>query len=393
MIRDLRVYTVLNSMLKPTIKVKLWTDDGRCYSASVPSGTSTGMREAKELPINKVRKAFNVIRKNMITLDEEDWVNADIFLKEMDSTDDFSKIGGNLSLAISIAFARAATKGELWKLTGRNLRADFPLPVCNVIGGGSHGGGTAWQEFLIIPHRTYSPMEATKTAIEIWATIGEELAKKGVLLGKNREGAWMSKLDEFETLHFLAELAEDWKFRIGIDFAASSFWDGKGYKYGDKVYSPDQHLDIITQLAQQYKIYYMEDPFHEDDFFYHSKLTKEFGKRALVVGDDLYTTNLERLKLGLKAKATNAIIIKPNQIGTVHQTMGVAKLAKANSQVLVPSHRSQETYDDWLSELCLALGAPLIKIGMADIPKLNKLLVLWNEVPDARMSKLPLSSL
>ena len=162
-------------------------------------------------------------------LDEEDWINADVLLKELDGTDCFSRIGGNLSLAISLAFARAATKGQLWKLTGRNLRADFPTPVCNVIGGGKHGGKTVWQEFLIIPHKSYSPLEAAKTAIEIWATIGEELAKKGVLLGKNREGAWMSKLDDFETLHLLSEVAEDWKFRIGIDFAATSFWNGKGY--------------------------------------------------------------------------------------------------------------------------------------------------------------------
>ncbi len=393
MIRDLRVYTVLNSMLRPAVMVKLWTDDGGCYSASVPSGTSTGKREAKELPIDKVRRAFSSIRKNMVMLDEEDWVNADVLLRELDGTDDFSRIGGNLSLAISLAFARAATKGELWKLTGRHLRADFPLPVCNVIGGGAHGGGTSWQEFLVIPHRSYSPAEAVKAAVGIWATIGEELARKRALLGKNREGAWMSKLDDFETLHFLAELAEDWKFRIGIDFAASSFWKKGGYSYGDKVSSPDQHLDIITQLAQQYKIYYMEDPFHEDDFLYHSKLTREMGNRALVVGDDLYTTNLERLKLGLKANATNSMIIKPNQIGTVHQTVEVATLAKGKGQVLVPSHRSQETHDDWLSDLCLAFGAPLIKIGMADIPKFNRLLLLWEEIPDSRMSKLPLSSL
>jgi enolase len=393
MIKDIRLYTVLNSMLKPTVMVKLWTDKGESYSASVPSGTSKGAKEAKELPLDKARRAFSTIRRNLITLDEEDWVNADVLLKEIDGTADFSRIGGNLSLAISLAFARAATAGQLWKLTGRNLKADFPIPVCNVVGGGKHGGNTSWQEFLAIPHRTRSPMEAAQAAIDIWAAIGEELKKRGSLLGKNREGAWMSRLDEFETLRLLAELGEDWKFRIGVDFAATSFWKGHGYKYGGKTYSADQHLDAILQLAMEYKIYYMEDPFHENDFLNHARLTKELGKRALVVGDDLYTTNPGRLKMGLKDMSTNAIIIKPNQIGTVSQTMEVAELARKSGQVLVPSHRSQETQDDWLPELCLALGAPLIKIGTVDIPKFNRLLVLWDEIAEPSMSRLPLSSL
>jgi enolase len=393
MIKDIRLYTVLNSMLKPTVMVKVWTDDGREYSASVPAGTSKGATEAKELPLDKVRKAFSTIRGNLIMLDEDDWVNADVLLKEIDGTEDFSRIGGNLSLAISLAFARAATGGQLWKLTGRNLKAEFPIPACNIIGGGSHGGGTAWQEFLVMPHRTASPMEAAQTAIDIWSTVGEELKRKGVLLGKNREGAWMSKLDEFETLNLLSELSADFKFRIGVDFAATSFWKKDGYTYAGKPYSPGQHLDAILQLAMQHKIYYLEDPFHENDFLNFSRLTKELGNRALIVGDDLYTTNLERLRTGLKEKSTNAIIIKPNQIGTVHQTVQVANLARENSHALVPSHRSQETGDDWLPDLALALGAPLIKIGMVDIPKFNRLSVLWNEVPDTRMSKLPLSSL
>jgi enolase len=379
--------------MKPTVMVRLWTDRGEVYSASVPAGTSKGAKEAKDLPIGKVKKVFSIVRKSMVMLDEEDWVNADILLKEIDGTDDFSRIGGNLSLAISLAFARAATRGHLWRLTGKHIGADFPIPACNVIGGGTHGGGTQWQEFLVMPHHSYSPMEAVKTVMEMHSVIGEELKKKKMLLGRNREGAWMSKMDDFDTLNLLSELADDWKVKIGIDFAATSFWTGKGYKYGGKVYSDEQQYKTVLEMAKQHKIYYLEDPFHENDFKGFARLTKELGKKALVVGDDLYTTNIRRLKMGLSAKSTNSMIIKPNQIGTIHQTMETAKLARQKGHVLVPSHRSQETSDDWLSDICLALNAPLIKIGTADVPKFNRLLSLWEDIADSRMSRLPLSPL
>jgi enolase len=387
MIQDLRLLTVFNLLGKPTLKAKVFTECG-CFSASVPSGTSKGACEAVDLPPHKARKAFPQIRKGLIGRDEKDWLGVDSFLQETDGTGNFSRIGGNLALAVSLAVARAAKEGDLWKVNGKGTKAQFPVPVCNMIGGGKHGGLTRWQEFLVIPHRARSPAEAMKTLAEIWSAVGDELRSKGFLLGRNMENAWTSELDDARTLDFLSQVAHDWDTRLGVDFAASSLWSGKGYDMPGAA-KPDAYFDAVMEAARKYKLFYLEDPFHENDFRAFSDLNAKLGRKALVVGDDLYCTMASRILEGTESKATNAAIIKPNQVGTLKQTTEAVEAARSKGMAIVPSHRSAETPDHWISDLAVTFDAPLIKIGLGDIPKYNRLIELWEEIAEVGMAKPP----
>lgn len=389
MIRNVKIYPAFNSSGKGTLKVKVRTLK-HFYTASVSSGTSKGKHEAKELPFKKVSEVFPQIRSDIVGLDETDWITSDKILEQMDGTKDFSKIGVNLALGISLAVARAASDGELWRLGGPKRRFRFPYPLGNVIGGGKHGGSTSFQEFLVLPCRAEDPMEATRTNFEAWKTIGEELKKKGLLLGRNIENAWISKLDELKTLNLLSEIAEDFNLKIGIDVAASSFWDGKKYHYRDRVYSPEDQLEFMLQLAKMFKFYYIEDPFHGDDFKGFAELNKRL-KDTLIVGDDLYCTNPERVIKGIYSKSSNSVIIKPNQIGTLYQVQKVIDLLVENNLIPVASHRSGETEDDWIVDLSILWNMPIIKIGNlgADVPKHNRLIELWGDIPHNEMAKLP----
>lgn len=392
MIENAKIYPVFNLWGKRTLEVKVFTENG-IYSASVPAGTSKGENEAKEISVPRALKIFPEIRKNLIGLDEKNSEKIDRLLIKMDGTQDFRDIGVNTALATSVAIARAATNNELWRLDGRKLPTDFPFPVCNMIGGGKHGGGCDWQEFLIIPHRAKNPFHAARTIIDVWTSIGEELKRKKLLAGRNLENAWMSRLDDLRTLNFLSHFARDWDVRIGVDFAASSLWNGKKYVYKraarTKVQmSPEKQIDFIKDVAEKYKIYYLEDPFHENDFRSFSILTKELPN-SLVIGDDIYCTNPKRLALGARSKAGNGVIIKPNQIGTLYQVKQAINIARRKGITIIPSHRSKETDDNWLADLAVNWEAPLIKIGLSDIPKYNRLIELWDDIANSRMAELP----
>jgi enolase len=391
MIKDVRVYSVYNSKGEHALRAKIQTTSG-FFSATIPSGTSKGKNEAKDLPMEKVLEVFPKVRKNLIGLDETDWITADEIIEQTENSKDYRHIGVSLALGLSIAIAKAATSGELWRLRGAKERHRFPFPLGNVIGGGAHGGKTTWQEFLVLPWKAKTPLEATQTNYEFWKVVGEELKKSGSLAGRNIENAWTTKLDDLKTLDLLSNLAEDYGLRLGVDFAASSFWNGKVYAYRalKKNLDREKQLDAIARVAEVYDLCYLEDPLHENDFSGFAELTRRLHGR-LVVGDDLYCTNAERVAKGVQMKASNAAIIKPNQYGTLLQVSKVVKAMKKYGMTPVVSHRSGETEDDWLSDLAIAWNAPLIKIGNLgpDIPKHNRLVELWHDVPDRKMASLP----
>ena len=392
MIRNIKMYPVFTSKGSPTVKVKILTENGS-YSASVPSGTSKGSHEAVELPVSKVLRFFSKVRPRFIGMDERNWESIDALLEELDGTRDFSNIGENLALGVSIAAARACKKNELWKLDSPGLTGVFPIPVANIIGGGVHGGGADWQEFLLIPHSARNPYEAIKDLSEAWITVGENLRDKKLLFGRNIENAWMARLDNEKTLEMLSGYAEDFSMKLGVDFAASELWNGKVYRYpkSGREIKPGRYLEEIEELAKRFKLYYLEDPLHQDEFRQHKILTHSLGKGSLVVGDDLYCTNSERFREGIKHSSTNAILVKPNQTGTLTRTREVVMMARDSGIAVIPSHRSGETDDDWLADLAVTWDSPLIKSGISglDMPKLNRLLEIWEEIPKARMAKLP----
>jgi len=391
MMTDARLLRAFNSKGEPAVKVKLISESG-VYSACVPSGTSKGSNEAKELPFEKAQKIFPKVRQQLIGL--HDLKKVDGILLDIDRTRNWGLIGGNLALALSVASARAQSKGSLWRLEGLHEDNIFPFPLGNVMGGGAHGGGTDWQEFLLIPHLAKNPFQATESLIHAWSLIGEELKARKISLGRNLESAWMSSLNEEKTLDLISGVAEDFRMRIGVDFAASGFWNGKAYSYrkSGKTLSTDQHFELVKDAVQRYKIWYLEDPFHEGGFASFSALTRELGNKHLVVGDDLYCTQLRRLEKGVTEKATNGIIIKPNQAGTLSQAGSVVSLAKRYGLAPVVSHRSGESMDDWIADLGLLWKTPLIKtgiMGMERLAKHNRLIELWEEVPNPKMAELP----
>ncbi|MCK4531980.1 MAG: enolase, partial [Candidatus Aenigmarchaeota archaeon] len=227
---------------------------------------------------------------------------------------------------------------------------------------------------------------------EVWNIVGEELKKRKLLIGRNIENAWCSSLDDLKTLDFLSAIAEDFNVKLGIDFAASSFWNGKTYVYKGlkKELTPEKQIDAVEHVANVYDLYFLEDPLHEEDFEGFAELNRRLHGR-LIVGDDLYCTNTERVARGILSKSTNSAIIKPNQFGTLFQVSKVIRAMKKVGMVPVVSHRSGETEDDWLSDLALAWGAPMIKIGNLgpDIPKHNRLIEIWHDIHEKQMASLP----
>ena len=395
MIKDARIYSVYNSKGDHALRVKIQTGSNSFFSATIPSGTSKGKNEAKDFAMKKITEVFPKVRQNIIGLDETDWVTADEIIEQTDNSKNYSNIGISLALGLSLAIAKASTNGELWRMRGARERYRFPFPAGNVIGGGTHGGKTAWQEFLIIPAKAKTPAEAASMNYEMWKVVGEELEKNGWLISRNIENAWTSKLDDLKTLDLLSTIAEDFGARLGIDFAASSFWNGKEYVYKalKKKLTPDKQIDAIIRTAEVYDLYFLEDPLHENDFAGFAELNRKLHGR-LVIGDDLFCTNAERVARGIQMRSANAAIIKPNQYGTLYQVSKVIRLMKRNGMIPIVSHRSGETEDDWLADLALAWDAPLIKIGNLgpDIPKHNRLVELWNDIAQKQMAKLPFLS-
>jgi enolase len=320
MIKDVFILPVLNSRGEKTIKITVKTESGK-YFGYAPSGKSRGKYEAKTKRVETILRMFPKIRKYFLNQEEK---NADHILEKLG----INKIGANLSIAISIACYRALADNKVYKYLNPRAR-NFPFPVGNVIGGGAHGGYTSIQEFLVIPVKAKTISKAVETNFRIWKQVGERLRKRNLCLGKNDENAWISNLNDLDTLDFLIDIAKDNNAKLGLDFAASQFYKNKKYVYSElnKNFDSVEQLDFVKNLIKTYDLIYVEDPFHENDFLNFKKLTKS----KLIVGDDLFATNSKRLEKGIKMKAGNGIIIKPDQSGTVSRTLNVIKTAIQNN--------------------------------------------------------------
>ncbi len=389
MISDLRFLKVPNSKAGESVAIRAKTD--KYYMASVPSGTSKSDSEAVDLPLDIVEKRFYGIKDKIIGMDENDSEGLDELLKQLDGTNNFRKLGGNLSLAISMAAFRAASKGDMWKLINP-FASTFPYPMGNVIGGGAHGGSTAIQEFLIIPAKARTIEEAVNTNNEIRKTVGDQLESRNWMTGVNAENAFTTKLDDIKTLEILTAIAKNYGALVGVDVAASQFHFNARYSYEalDRSLNPAQQLEFIRSLISDYKLFYVEDPFHEKDFDHSAELTRSV-KNCIIAGDDLYSTNKALIAKGIEKKSTNGAIIKPNQCGTVSLALSAAMLAKKAGFHLIASHRSVETTDNWISDFAVGLGASLMKtgiIGKEREAKLNRLKEIWDKIEKPRMAKL-----
>ncbi|OUJ18977.1 Enolase Eno [Methanonatronarchaeum thermophilum] len=394
-IKDIRTRKLLNSRGEETIEVEV--DLGGVVGRfSSPSGASVGEHEAVALPEGGVDKSMdlidNEVKPRLLGRDPTEQFEIDSLLKEIDGTENFSRLGSNASTAVSIATAKAAAKNEgmflyeyISVLTGSN--PSIPLPLGNIIEGGEHAGegATEIQEFLTIPVNPPSGQQAVFANALVHHEVGRILSKEIPSFGggKGDELGWVAPLTTEAALEILQKAIGKISDKVGfeiktsLDVAASEMWDGSVYKYRrDNDRDTESQIEFITQLINDYDLYYVEDPLDENDFEGFSKLTKKIGDKSLICGDDIFTTNKERIQRGMEIGAANTVLIKPNQIGTLKDTLKAIEVAEKNNCYTAVSHRSGETTDSAIAHIAVACSE-IIKtgaIGGERTAKLNELI-------------------
>jgi len=392
LVSDVRLRRVLDSRGNPTVEAEVTTDNGGFGRAAAPSGASTGEYEAIELPPSEaIAKAREIAVPRLVgEVYAGDQRGVDETLRAADGTDDFSEIGANSAVAISMAAAKAGADVlgvPLYQHLGGAFRGrNFPVPLGNVVGGGEHAAdATDIQEFLAAPVGAPSVTEAVFANAAVHGAVGDVLSERGIAAGKGDEGAWAPAIDDAEAFEVVDEAiaaVEDevgFEIRMGLDVAGAELYDADAgvYRYGDREYDADEQIDYIAGLIEEYDLVYVEDPLDENDYEAFAELTDRVGDRTLICGDDLFVTNTDRLAEGIERGAANSILIKPNQIGTLTDAFDAVELATENGYDSVISHRSGETEDTTIAHLAVATDAPFIKTGAVAgerTAKLNELI-------------------
>ena len=390
LIEAVQLRRVIDSRGNGTVEAEVFTESGGYGRGIAPSGASTGEHEAIERPPQEAIAAAreHAIPRLVGEVFAGDQRGVDATLRAADGSEDFSTIGANSAVAISMAAAEAAADvlGEpLFQHLGGAFRGrNFPIPLGNVIGGGEHAtDATHIQEFLSVPVGAPSIEEAIFANASVHGTVGTLLEDRGIACGKGDEGAWAAPIAD-ETAFEIASEALDivgdevgFDIRLGVDVAATELFDGEHYEGDEGPRTPDEQLAYLTELAEAYDLIYIEDPFDEEDYDRFGALTDRVPEETLVCGDDLFVTNTQRLREGIRRGAANSILIKPNQIGTLSDTVDAIDLARANGYDPVISHRSGETEDTTIAHLAVGLDAPFIKTGAVGgerTAKLNELI-------------------
>jgi enolase len=410
-IEDLIARKVFNSRGEETIEVDVVTALG-FGRASAPAGKNRGKSEVAYYPQGgvdqAVKKVEELVAPEIVGLNADFQDEIDRTLHEIDGSRGFKTIGGNSACAISLANAESAANScdsLLFQHLGGTIADELPYPLGNSMSGGQHTHGKSpdIQEFLVLPKGAESFVEAATANVRVHKRLGDILRKKDKLFidVKSDEGAWVANVGNSQALEFLATACEEvsgeqgFECALGIDIAASSLWDAKQKKYiyqreKTKLDSAEQ-LDFVLDLIDKYHLAYVEDPFDEEDFKTFQELTKK-AKSCLICGDDLFTTNVERLSRGIKAHAANAIIIKVNQVGTLSDVLETVEMARKNSYMPIMAHRSGESCDWHIAHLAVAFKCPIIKTGIVEgarIAKINELIRIEEFLGDrARMADL-----
>lgn len=375
-IKKIEAIEIKDSRGKPAIEVTVFAGD-ESGSFAVPSGASTGTHEAKVLPVTQaIRNTKEIIAPALIGKNIEDQKEIDRIMIELDGTENKSKLGGNAMIGVSIACAKAAAKVKGMEVfeylrTLYQIKSSRKIPYLymNLINGGKHAKNKlAFQEYLIVP-MIEDASEAVQIGIRIQNTLKEILLREqgGESLNLGDEGGYAPKLSDIKKpLEFLQEAIKknnlSDKVRLALDVAASSFYSNGLYEINGKKISKNELMEIYDSLIKEFDLFSIEDPFQEEDFESFKKLKEKYPD-LLVVGDDLTVTNKERLKEALEKSSINAMIIKPNQIGTLSETLETMKLAQNSGIELIVSHRSGETNDDFIADLAYAFGAFGLKSG------------------------------
>jgi len=407
---------ILDSRGIPTVETACMLDSGAVTVASVPSGTSTGTHEALELRdsdnprylgqgvLKAVANVNSILGQAIIGMDPQDQLAIDKKLVDLDGTENKSKYGGNAILSISEAVAKAGAAASrqsiyawIFTLASRGKITQIvkiPTPLFVVIEGGLHGAGNLdFQEFWIIPASSKTFSQGLEMAVETYLTIGENLARRGAIHSIGQEGAYAPNLftnaDAFEVL---VESIKQTKYSLGrdiflgLDVAANTFYKNGEYLIKDRTSGMDdnQFFEYYKSLCDQYKLAILEDPFQEDAWDSWRMISNELSGSITIVGDDLLVTNPKRIEKGIEEKACNGIIIKPNQIGTVTETLNVIKMAKDAGWKVVMSHRAGETNDSFIADFAVGVAADYVKFGAPArgerVAKYNRLLAIEYEL-------------
>ena len=394
-IEDLIARRIFNNRGEETIEVDVITTSG-FGRAAAPAGKSRGKAEVRYYPQGGIDVALkridDLIAPELSGLNADFQEEIDSTLHEIDGTTSFKGIGGNAAFAISLANAEAAANSHgllLFQFLGGNTAITLPYPLGNCISGGQHTRGKSpdIQEYLALPYGAETFLEAATANTLVHRRVGNTLKRKDALFsgGKSDEGAWIANIGDADAFGVIAKACEevgnemDFECGFGIDAAASSLWKEKEEKYiydreGKKRDTAEQ-LEFLLNLIETYHLAYVEDPFHEEDYESTAELTKK-AKDCLICGDDLFTTNNERLNQGINQNAANAIIIKVNQIGTLTDATETIGNAQRHGYTTVMSHRSGDTCDWHIAHLAVAFKCPMIKTGVVEgarIAKINEL--------------------
>jgi len=387
-ITDVWAREILDSRGNPTIEVDVILEGGAMGRAAVPSGASTGEHEAVELRdgdmkryLGKgVQKAIanvnDVIGPALYGLDASEQVSIDKRMIELDGTENKSKLGANAILGVSLACAKAASETAelpLYQYIGGPNAKILPVPCLNILNGGKHADNNVdLQEFMIIPSGAPSFREAMRYAVETYHHLKAILKSKNLSTALGDEGGFAPDLkSNEEALKLIVQGIEKAGYKpgediyIGIDAAASSFYNGSKYilKAEGKENDASGMVDFYESLIKRYPVIFIEDGLAEDDWDGWKLLTKRLGEKIQLTGDDLFVTNRKRLKKGIELKVANSILIKPNQIGTLTETLDTVEMAKRAKYTCLFSHRSGETEDDILADIVVATNAGQIKSG------------------------------
>lgn len=387
-IKGITLRKIIDSRGNPTVEADVITNEG-FGRAAAPAGASTGTFEAQAWPKNNVDLGISNAKENVIPsligITSNDQETFDETIKDKDGTKNLQNVGGNIAVALSLACAKAAADSKsipLFEHVSKTKSYSIPAPMSNVLGGGAHAiGGTDIQEYLVT-----SFDNDVNTAIETNAAVHKEVAKilkekfPNIALGKGDEGAWVAPLENVEALELVTRAVDNVQketgveVRTGLDVAASEFYKNGKYVYKEQTLTPEEQVDFMLGLIEEYDLHSVEDPLDQNDFESWASLTDQTD--SLIIGDDLYVTNSERLREGIEKKSTNSILIKPNQIGTLTDTTKAVEMAKGAEMATVISHRSGETTDTSIAHLGVAFESHAIKTGIMGgerIAKLNEL--------------------
>ncbi|AWO01074.1 phosphopyruvate hydratase [Chitinophaga alhagiae] len=405
-ISEIHARQILDSRGNPTVEVDVTTEDGHVGRAAVPSGASTGKHEAVELRdgdkgvymgkgvIKAVTNVNEVIADELIGWDISDQAGVDKLLIELDGTENKGKLGANATLAVSMAVAKAAAEAfglPLFRYLGGVNATTLPIPLMNIVNGGAHADNKIdFQEFMIMPVGAESFSEGLRWGVEIFHHLKAVLKKKGYSTNVGDEGGFAPEIQSNEeAIETVLQAIEAAGYKAGsqigiaLDAASSEMYNDKDgtykfYKSSQKVISSDEMVAYWAEWCKKYPILSIEDGMAEDDWNGWKKLTETVGSSVQLVGDDLFVTNVKRLKQGIEQNIANSILIKVNQIGTVTETINAVNMAHKAGYTSIMSHRSGETEDTTIADLAVALNCGQIKTGSASrtdrMAKYNQLL-------------------